>query len=67
MEIDMTTTRRNLLTLLTFVQNNLKTPIDIMTFTGFMDDAEVVTHTMYYARKIPADKQATLLNMARGL
>ena len=63
----MTSRRRTLITLLSYVQNNLSTPIDIMTFTGFMDDAEVVTHTMYYARKIPADKQARLVEMARDL
>lgn len=63
----MTTTRRKLLTLLTYVQNHITAPIDIMTITGFMDDEEVVKHTMYYARQLPAAQQSKLLEMTKSL
>jgi len=64
----MTSRRRTLITLLSYVQNNLSTPIDILTFTGFMDaDAEVAAHLMRYAKDLPPAKQARLAEMAREL
>lgn len=64
----MTSRRRTLITLLSYVQNNLSTPIDILTFTGFMDaDAEVAAHLMRYAKDLTPAKQARLAEMARDL
>lgn len=34
------------------VQNLLKTPIDIITFTGFMDDDEKMAHLERYAAEV---------------
>ena len=62
----MNATRRTLSTLLSYVQNNLSTPIDILTFTGFMDtDAEVAAHLMRYAKDLTPAKQARLVEMTR--
>lgn len=58
----MTDRRKNLIKLLTFVQNRF-TNQDIMTITGFMTDDEVGKHIMVYAAKLNDADRSKLLEM----
>lgn len=55
-------TRTDIIKALTTEQNRIAcagVPIDIMTITAFMDDAEVIKHLEYYREYVPQPRSAT--------
>ena len=64
----MTPTRAKFIKLLGFIQNapeNVNR--DIMTFSAFMDDAELASHIISNARAMSKDRQDALVSMMRDM
>lgn len=61
----MNANRKKLLSMLTYIQNR-NTHIDILSFTVFLTDAELVETVRSYAAKLSHDDQMNLLAIARG-
>ena len=61
----MTDTRKTLLKMMTYIQNR-KTHIDIMSFTAFLNDEEIIDTIRSYAANLPHEDQMNLLAIAKG-